>query len=316
MAPVETCDHVRDRQWILEKAPTTRTIVRKRWSRLRASGASSGEADVGGEPRSVVALVPAAGRAKRIAPLPCSKEIFPIGFRRDANGEVRPRVASHDLFVKFSKAGARRAYVIRREGKWDIPAYFGDGRIVGLDLAYIVIDESIGPPDTLDRAYPFVGNDLVVFGFPDILFGPDDVFERLLQKLREANADIVLGLYEAQDTRSMDMVGIDEHGRVQSIILKPPATDLRYGWVCAVWSPLFTEFMHSFVRSERGKDAADKEAYRHIDPQGDLPLGAVLKGALEAGLRMFGIQFPDDSYRDVGVPDHLVEAVRLSANSF
>ena len=111
---------------------------------VRALGSSSGEADVPGELTSVVGLVPAAGRAKRIAPLPCSKEIFPVGFRRDAQGDVRPRVASHDLFAKFARAGASRAYVILREGKWDIPAYFVDGRIVGLDLAYIVIAESIG----------------------------------------------------------------------------------------------------------------------------------------------------------------------------
>ena len=268
-----------------------------------------------GELRSVVGLVPAAGRAKRIAPLPCSKEIFPVGFRRDAQGDVRPRVASHDLFAKFARAGASRAYVILREGKWDIPAYFVDGRIVGLDLAYVVIAESIGPPDTLDRAYPFVSQDTVVFGFPDILFGPDDVFEKLLAKLREANADVVLGLYRAQDTASMDMVKIDQDGRVQSIVLKPPTTELRHGWVCAVWSPVFTEFMHTFVRRARGRGDADKDAYREIDSQGDLPFGAVMKSALEAGLRMWGLVFPDDSYSDIGVPDHLVEAIRLSSSA-
>jgi len=209
---------------------------------------------------SVVGLVPAAGRAKRIAPLPCSKEIFPIGFRRDSEGQVRPRVASHDLFVKFARAGASRGYIILREGKWDIPGYFGDGKIVGLNLAYIVIGESIGPPDTLDRAYPFVSNDMVVFGFPDILFGPDDVYERLLRKLRESNADVVLGLYPTKETSTMDMVEIDEQGRVHSLQLKPSSTDLRHAWVCAAWSPIFTEFMHGFVQGERRKHASDKDA--------------------------------------------------------
>jgi dTDP-glucose pyrophosphorylase len=271
---------------------------------------------VPGELTSVVGLVPAAGRARRIAPLPCSKEIFPVGFRRDAQGEVRPRVASHDLFAKFARAGASRTYVILREGKWDIPAYFVDGGIVGLDLAYIVIAESIGPPDTLDRAYPFVSQDTVVFGFPDILFGPDDVFEKLLAKLAEADADVVLGLYEAQDSTSMDMVKIDQDGRVQAILLKPPTTELRYAWVCAVWSPAFTEFMHTFVQRARGRGDADKDAYRQIDSQGDLPFGAVMKGAIEAGLRVWGLVFPEDSYNDIGVPDHLVEAIRLSSSAF
>jgi glucose-1-phosphate thymidylyltransferase len=264
---------------------------------------------------SVVGLVPAAGRAKRIAPLPCSKEIFPIGFRRDEQGEVRPLVASHHLFTKFAKAGANRAYVVLREGKWDIPAYFVDGQVVGLDLAYLVIPGSIGPPDTLDRAYSFVSNDTVVFGFPDILFGPDDVFVKLLARLRDADADVVLGLYEAEDTRSMDMVGIDGDGRVQSFVLKPPATDLRYGWVCAVWSPTFTEFLHGFVQGEVARERARQGAYRDIDPQGDLPLGAVVKGALDAGLIVYGLAFPGESYCDIGVPGHLVEAVRSSTST-
>ena len=110
-----------------------------------------------------------------------------------------------------------------------------------------------------------MSQDTVVFGFPDILFGPDDVFEKLLAKLREANADVVLGLYEAQDTASMDMVKIDQDGRVQAIALKPATTELRHGWICAVWSPAFTEFMHTFVRRARGRGDADKDTYREID---------------------------------------------------
>jgi NDP-sugar pyrophosphorylase family protein len=282
---------------------------------VSAFDSSSAEADVEGEGASVVGLVPAAGRAKRIAPSPCSKEIFPIGFRRDRDGQIRPRVASHDLFAKFVRAGATRGYVILREGKWDIPAYFGDGAIVGLDLAYIVIAESIGPPDTLDRAYSFVRNDTVVFGFPDILFGPEDVFERLLQKRRDTNADVVLGLYPAREARLMDMVEIDEEGRVHGMMLKPPATDLSHGWLCAVWSPVFTEFMHGFVQREREKHASNADAYRQIDPQGDLPVGAVLKGALEAGLRMCGVVFQERNYRDIGVPDNLAETLRSSGGS-
>jgi NDP-sugar pyrophosphorylase family protein len=223
------------------------------------------------------------------------------------------QVASHHLFRKFSRAGATRAYVILRDGKWDIPAYFGDGRVVGIDLAYVVIPESMGPPDTLDRAYSFVTNDVVAFGFPDILFGPDDVFERLLLKLQETDADIVLGLYASDDTRQMDVVGIGDDGRVQSIALKPPVSDLRHGWICAVWTPAFTEFMHTFVKRERGKSVPEKEAYRHIDPQGDLPMGAAIKSAFEEGLRTYGVLFPDATYSDIGVPDHLVEAVRSSA---
>jgi glucose-1-phosphate thymidylyltransferase len=258
----------------------------------------------------VVGLIPAAGSGQRLAPSPCSKEILPIGFRRDERGEVRTQVASHHLFQKFARAGATRAYMILRDGKWDIPAYFGDGRFLGLDLAYVVVGETIGPPDTLDRAYPFVTRDLILFGFPDILFGPDDVFERLLVKLREVGAHVALGLYTAPDIRGLDMVDADETGRVRAMFLKPAESALRSAWVCAVWTPAFTEFMHLFVTRERARNPAQRASYGGIDAQGDLPMGAVIKAAVDEGLRVHGVEFPDDTFVDIGVPDRLAETWR------
>ena len=262
------------------------------------------------ESRAVIGLVPAAGSAKRIGPLPCSKEIYPIGFRRDASGETRPHVASHHLFQKFRRAGATTAFVILRDGKWDIPAYFGDGTVVGIELAYLVIPGSIGPPDTLDRAYSFVSNNIIVFGFPDIIFSPDDVFERLLTRMRQTHADVVLGLYRAHDVRQMDMIDVDGEGRVRSVILKPPSSTFRYAWVCAAWTPVFTRFMHDFLQHERAKAADALTPYRLVDAQGDLPMGAVIKAAVKAGLLVYGVDFPSDTYLDIGTPKHLIEAVR------
>jgi glucose-1-phosphate thymidylyltransferase len=263
----------------------------------------------------VVGLVPAAGRGKRIAPLPCSKELYPIGFHQyEEDGTLRPKVASHELFEKFRNAGIITAYVILRNGKWDIPAYFGDGQMVGMSLAYLVITDSLGPPDTLDRAYPFVAKRVVALGFPDILFGPNDVFERLLARLYETNSDIVLALYLARDVRLSDMVAFDGEGRIHSMVLKPPASDLRYDWVCAVWTPAFTDFMHAFLKRERAKDDPERLAYRHIDAQGDLPVGLVIKAAMENGLRVYGLTFPHNTYLDIGTPDNLVEAVRESVS--
>lgn len=263
----------------------------------------------------VVGLVPAAGRGKRLAPLPCSKELYPIGFRQDARGELRSEVVSDHLFEKFRRAGLTRAYVIVREGKWDIPAYFGDGRNIGLNVAYLVIKDSIGPPDTLDRAFAFVARQSVAFGFPDILFGPDDVFERLLRHQDDTNADIVLGCYPAHDVRQVDMLELEEGGRVRSIALKPPSSTLRFTWICAVWTAAFSEFMHNFVRGERSTTVLDTAAYRDIDSQGDLPVGAVIKSAIENGLRVYGVTFPDEPYVDIGTPENLIEALRKRATA-
>jgi hypothetical protein len=52
-----------------------------------------------------------------------------------------------------------------------------------MNLAYIVVDRTLDPPDTLDHAYEFVRDQTIAFGFPDMLFGPDDVFDQLLRHL-------------------------------------------------------------------------------------------------------------------------------------
>jgi glucose-1-phosphate thymidylyltransferase len=261
----------------------------------------------------VVGLVPAAGRGRRIAPAPCSKEILPIGFLRDEDGAVRPRVVSDHLFRKFARAGASKAYVVLRAGKWDIPAYFRDGHSVGLDVAYLVLDHSIGTPDTLDRAYRFVASAPVLFGFPDIVFGPDDVFVHLLSTLHAAAADLVLGLYPAPaaDLSVLDMVDVDEIGRVRAIELKPPTTRLTLAWMCAAWTPTFTQFLHGFMAREReqarGAQAVDS------DPSEDLPMGAVIAGALDTGLRVYGVPFPHDTFIDIGTPGRLIDALRSAS---
>ena len=259
----------------------------------------------------VVGLVPAAGSGKRIAPLPCSKELFPIGFHRsEGKSEPRAKVISHYLLEKLRIAGITTTYIVLREGKWDIPAYFGDGAMLDMHMTYVVISDSCGPPDTLDRAYPFVQNKLIAFGFPDILFTPDDVFGQLLQRQLSMNADVVLGLYPAHDHRLMDMIRFDAEGRVTELVLKPGKTDLHYAWVCAVWAPTFTQFLHDFVPSDEARQYQQEGGHK-IDPQGDLPVGAVIQAAIRQGILVDGVTFPTGNYIDIGTPGDLEKALRM-----
>src|SRR5687767_13356160 len=48
----------------------------------------------------LLGLIPAAGRAERLGPLPCSKELLPIGFRETPRGPS-PKVAGHYLLERF-----------------------------------------------------------------------------------------------------------------------------------------------------------------------------------------------------------------------
>src|SRR6266545_7247263 len=90
--------------------------------------------------REVIGLIPAGGRATRIAPLPCSKELYPVGFGvREGESEKRPKVACQYLLEKMQHAGITKAYIILKNGKWDIPAYLQDGSDLGMYLAYLVM---------------------------------------------------------------------------------------------------------------------------------------------------------------------------------
>ena len=261
--------------------------------------------------QEVVGLVPAAGLAKRLQPFPCSKEVYPVGFVLDPQtGRPRPKVAAQYLLEKFRAAGITKAYLVIRDGKWDIPNYFREGGVVGLSLAYIVIAGSLGPPDTIDRAFPFLEQKRVAFGFPDILFGPDDAYRQLIAAQERTGADVVLGLHRVYDHRVWDMVDCDADGRVRNIVMKPATTTLTYGWCCAVWTPAFSEFLHRFLRAEETHRNLAQLANIAHDLGGDLAVGVVLQAALKAGLLLQSVIFPHDTYIDIGTPEDLVKAVR------
>jgi glucose-1-phosphate thymidylyltransferase len=256
--------------------------------------------------KDIIGLIPAAGMATRIAPLPCSKELYPVGFwQPEENKGTRPKVVSHYLLDKMKRAGVTRAFIILRNGKWDVPAYFGDGALAEMNLAYLLMRLPYGPPYTLDQAYPFVKHALIVFGFPDILFQPDDVFVKLLAHQTSTNADIVLGLFPAYEPQNMDMVDVDEGGRIRHMLIKPPQTDLSYGWICAVWSPVFTEFMHRYLAGE-----LEKVGIVAKSTEMELSVGAVIQAAVRKGLRVDGVSFPLGSYLDIGTPEGLINATK------
>jgi len=229
----------------------------------------------------------------------------------DQSGVVRPKVVCHYLLEKMKLAGVKRAFFVLRSGKWDIPAYLGDGTLVGLDLAYVMMGKPFGPPYTLDQAFPFVQNEIIAFGFPDILFKPDDSFIQLLARQNSSKADVILGLFPAHDCRQMDMVDLHSDGRIRSILLKPLQTELRYAWICAMWTPVFTSFMHQYLATFQ-QATFSGDTLQHQPAQAELSVGAVLQASIEQGLRAEGVLFNDGTYVDIGTPDGLQRALQVS----
>jgi len=168
--------------------------------------------------REIIGLIPAAGQATRISPLPLSKELYPIGFQPiGPNDSLRPKVVCQYLLEKMKLADISNAYLILRSGKWDIPAYFGDGAMLGMNLGYLLMGLPHGVPYSLNQAYPFIQGKMIAMGFPDILFQPKDAFVKLLQRQAQSNAEVVLGLFPTQQPERVGVVDFDSRESMQAV---------------------------------------------------------------------------------------------------
>ena len=252
----------------------------------------------------LIGLIPAAGLGTRIAPLPLSKELFPIGFTDAADGERVPRPVCSYLLGQMRHAGVDRAVVVLRSGKWDIPAYLGDGTRSGVPLAYIVTPGTAGVAESIDLAFPFVKDACVVFGFADVILAPDDVLLRLRKRHDTGGADIVVAAYRARDPRLVGMIDIDATGRVRRVIEKPAASALTHMWIAAVWRPRFTSFLHAnlaAIRAAKGGAASGSA--------GEPNACDALQAALAHGLTIDAEVIEDGHYRDIGTPSELMAAI-------
>jgi len=244
----------------------------------------------------VVGVVPMAGRATRLPSLPCSKEIFPLDFSAKPGSDVpRPRVVCEHVLGAMQHAGIREVYLVIRDGKWDIPAFLGDGSRLGLELAYLMMGLPWGAPYSIDKAYPFVRNHRVALGFPDMCFNDPQILRRALDHHDDSGADVVLGIFPTDRIHKVDIVQLGDNHRVEQILIKPADTTMNQTWGVAVWTPAFTEFLHSFL-----------DSHQHIAEQThELFVGDIIRVAIEAGLNVQGIQVSVQPYVDIGTPEDL-----------
>ena len=171
----------------------------------------------------------------------------------------------------------------------------GDGACAGMNLGYLVARLPYGPPFTLDQAYPFVRGARIAMGFPDILLEPQDAFARAFQRLETTRADLVLGLYRMRNIQTSDMIDVDPAGRVHELIIRPSQTTLTLGWMFAVWTPRFTEFLHEYL-------AVPRVAAQHsgVGLPAELTVGQVIQAAIRDGLDTQSVVFMEHDYLDIG----------------
>lgn len=251
-------------------------------------------------PLPIVGLIPAAGLATRLQPLPFSKELYPIGFGSEGESIAHPKVAASYLVEQMAAGGAEQLYFILRSGKWDIPAYFGDGSRFNVSIAYLLMGLPYGAPFSADQAYTFVKDKLVLFGFPDILIAEPGAFASLVAKQAETGADVVLGVFEADNPAKWDVVELLPSGSIECVHPKPHKSSSTHAWAFACWSPAFTAFMHNYLQQIQQSISTNEK---------ELSIGAVIQAAINNGLKVQGVQFSKDTCLDVGTPEDLRKAI-------
>lgn len=211
-----------------------------------------------------------------------------------------PRPVVWWLLEAMAAAGIETAYVVLRQGKWDIPARLVERRDRPPRLAYLVTGGTRSIPESLDRARPFVGDRDVLLGFPDVVVRPAGAATELLAARRRSGADVVVGLFASDRPDKTDMIELDGD-RVTGFRIKPGPCGLRWTWVLATWGARFTAFLGAYLERGGGEPPPGS-------PLPELQISHVMTAALEEGLSIAGCEIAGGRFIDVGTPEDLERA--------
>ncbi|MEV7008506.1 sugar phosphate nucleotidyltransferase [Streptosporangium sp. NPDC051022] len=235
--------------------------------------------------RDFVGLVPAAGRGTRLAPLRYPKELLPIVYE-PADGGARLRPVAEYALESLARAGVGHAILVVAPWKLEVVSYLGDGRHLGVDVAYLFQEEARGLAHALDLAHGWTRSRDVVFVMPDTIFTPSDALSRLRAVYEETDADLALAVFPTQDAHRLGPVVL-RGDRVHRVFDKPADPPVMNTWGAAIWGDAFAELLHEGLRQ---------------DTSGEPVLGNYFDLAVRGGLRVVAVEFPDGSFQDVGTP--------------
>jgi len=162
----------------------------------------------------IEAILLVGGQGTRLRPLTIStpKPMLPVaGFPCTEHQIARAREAGISRVVLGT---SYRAEVFED--------YFDHGQSAGVELVYAVEDQPLGTGGAIRNAANHLTcgpNDPVVIFNGDVLTGLD--IAGLVEKWREAEADVALYLTRVEDPRAYGLVPTDEAGRVLEFLEKP-----------------------------------------------------------------------------------------------
>jgi glucose-1-phosphate thymidylyltransferase len=168
-------------------------------------------------------IIPAAGSGSRIQPLAFSKELLPVGSRRDGDTD-RPRAASEYIIERMILGGANKICFVISPGKSDIISYYGGG-MRDADFAYVVQPRPGGLCDAIFRALPVISpEENVLIGLPDTIWFPENGLRAL------PDGEFSFLLFPVDNPQFFDAVITDESGRVLEIQVKHSQAASRWIW--------------------------------------------------------------------------------------
>ena len=165
----------------------------------------------------IVGVVPAAGYAVRLQPLPHSKELLPAG----------GRPVMDYVIERMRAAGADEVRVVTRPEKEDVVEHARDAGVT-LVLAH---------PPTLNASFAaglagLAPDDIALLGFPDSIWEPHDGFRPLVEAVL-AGHEVALGLFKTPGLEGVDYVALDDDGGIAGIEIKPAAPPSEWMWGAA-----------------------------------------------------------------------------------
>jgi dTDP-glucose pyrophosphorylase len=233
-------------------------------------------------------IIPAAGIGSRIQPLAFSKELLPVGSRRDGELE-RPRAVSEYLVERMIRGRADKICFVISPNKSDILSYYSGGAH-GAYVCYAVQSEAAGLCDAVFRALPLIPpNEPVIVGLPDTVWFPDDALSFL------PDDEFSFLLFPVERPEFFDAVRTGEDGSVQEIRVKQPAADSPWIWGAFKMPGAVLRDLHALWLERRRADEY---------------VGTLVNAYLARGGRARGIR-AGTAYVDVGTLNGYREAMRL-----
>lgn len=220
-------------------------------------------------------------------PLAFSKELLPVGSRRDGDRD-RPRAVSEYLVERLVLGGADRLCFVISPGKSDILEYYGGG-VFSARAFYAVQPQASGLCDAIFRALPLIEpSEGVLVGLPDTIWFPEEGLREL------PDGELSFLLFPVERPELFDAVVLDGD-RVVEIQVKKPDASSKWVWGAFKMTGQILADLYALWCARDGRDEY---------------VGTLVNAWLDAGGTARGIR-AGRSYVDVGTVRGYREAVML-----